>query len=423
MTPDVTRTARRVLLGLLLAASAPAMAAAQASFRGHIKAQKQYLAAASDSLAAALGYRDSQATSVDLRLIGRASTGRFAFAADYLLQASTGRAVSLQQRIAAAQPALFVDRRAMNWLPLDDALTDTNRTQAVQSLDRFSMSYTTDAWVFTVGRQAYSWGNGIVFRPMDLFDPFAPDAVDESYKPGIDAVYVQRLFASGSDVTALIVPRRDPVSGRVANADSSGALKWHTSAGNLQIDLMLARDYRDQVLGLGLSGAWGQAIWRLSLVPTRLDTGGTRMSLVANIEHAWRWRERNVSGFVEYFRNGFGRGGAVHALDQLGGALLARLARGQLFDMGRDYVAAGLRVQLTPLFDVDPTVLVNSHDRSALLLVQGSYSIAQNLTLVFGARGAVGPAGTEFGGLRTNSNGPIVDTLPTRLYARIAYYF
>lgn len=422
MRADAARAARRALLCLAMAVLAAA-AAQGASLRGHVKVQQQFLAAAADSLAAALGPEKSAATSLDLRLIGRASKGRFGFAADYLLQAAAGSAVSLQQRIAAAEPGFVVDRRAMNWLPLDDTVTDTNHTQAVESLDRFSMSYTTDLWVFTLGRQAYSWGNGIVFRPMDLFDPFAPDAVDESYKPGIDAVYAQRLFADGSDVTALIVPRRDPVSGRLTSADSSAALKWHTSSGGLQIDLMLARDYRDEVLGLGLSGAWGQAVWRVSVVPTRLKAGGTRVSLVANLEHAWQWRGRNLSGFVEYFRNGFGRGGSGYTLDELGGALRARLARGQLFDSGRDYAAAGLRMQLTPLFDVDPTVLVNLRDGSALLLVQGDYSIAQNLNLVFGARGAAGPAGTEFGGLRPSPGAAVADTPPTRLYARIAWYF
>lgn len=417
---------RSVLLGAarLVLAAWPFVAAAQPPpFGGHVKGQQQYLSAPADSSAASLGYGDATATSLDLRLIGRLEAGAFGFEADYLLNAAAGRAVALQRAIERLEPSLFVDRAAVNWLPLDDTLTDRGDRRATQSLDRFSMSFASNRWAFKVGRQAYSWANGIVFRPLDLFDPFAPDAVDQSYKPGIDAVYAQRLFADGSDAALLIVPRRDPATGRLETDQSSMALKWHTFAGNLQIDLIAARDYRDRVLGLGLSGAWGQAVWRLSLVPVRLDAGGTRTSLVANLEHAWQWQDRNVSGFVEYFRNGFGRTGTGYALSTLGPELIARLARGQLFDTGRDYVAGGLRMQLTPLLDIDPALLVNLRDGSALLLVQGSWSMAQNLNLDFGVRAALGPAGTEFGGLPETRGAAVFDTPPARLYARVAHYF
>jgi hypothetical protein len=413
-------------IAFLIGAGAGAGAGAQAQWaplRGHVKAQQQYLTAPTDSLAASLGHRDAEAASIDFRLIGELSAGRFAFEADYFLLGVDGSAEDLQSRIEAEQPDLFIDREATQWLDLSRVVSDTSERRAVQSLDRFSMSYTTDRWVIKLGRQAYSWANGIVFRPLDLFDPFAPDAVDQSYKPGIDAVYAQRLLASGSDVVALIVPRRDPATGRVTNAQSSAAVKWHVFGSKLQMDLLAARDYRDAVLGLGLTGPWGQAVWRLSVVPVWLDTGGARISLVANVEHAWQWKARNVSGFLEYFRNGLGRADRGYALDELAPELVARLARGQLFDTGRDYVAAGLRMQLTPLLEVDPALIVNLGDHSTLSLVQGSYSIAQNLALDFGVRLAFGAKGTEFGGLPQTAAGSVLVAPPARLYARLAFYF
>lgn len=417
---------RRALraLGLLVAGLLARSAAAQGTpLRGHVKLQEQYFAAAADSLEAALGYREARATSLDLRLIGTAATGRFRFDGSYLLYAEAGSAVTARKRLQALTPDLYVDRAASAWLPLDDTLTDSDRVRAVQSLDRFSMSYTTESWVFTLGRQAYSWGNGIVFRPMDLFDPFAPDAVDESYKPGVDAIYVQRLTAGGSDLTALIVPRRDPATGRVEKDQSSAALKWHAFGSSVQIDLLAARDYRDTVFGLGLAGSLGDAVWRLDLVPVWLDGGGTKVSLVANLEHAWQWHGRNFSGFLEYFRNGFGRGGRGYTLEELGQDLIARLARGQLFNTGRDYVAGGLRIELTPLLEIDPVLLLNLGDRSSLLLVQGSYSIRENLSVDFGVRMAGGPRGTEFGGLRTSASSSVYEAPPTRIFARLTRYF
>ena len=157
--------------------------AQQAAFRGHIKGQQQYLSAASDSLADALGHADSDATSIDFR-IGRSwSKGRFRFDADYLLQAIDGSFVEYRNELEALAPDLFVDRARMNWLPLDDTVTEGERKRVTQSLDRFALSYSNEHWVLRLGRQAYSWANGIVFRPLDIFDPFAPDVIDDSYRP------------------------------------------------------------------------------------------------------------------------------------------------------------------------------------------------------------------------------------------------
>jgi hypothetical protein len=395
----------------------------QAPVRGHVKVQEQYLSAASNSLADAIGYGDSDATSLDLRISGSWSKGRFRFDADYLLQAVRGSAVEFQNQLEALEPDLFIDRTETQWLPLDDTLADDDRSRAVQSLDRFSMSYAAERWVLKLGRQAYSWANGIVFRPLDIFDPFAPDVLDDSYKPGIDAMYAQRLFADGSDLVALIVPRRDPVTGQLSRSQSSVAVKWHQFGERLQTDWLVARDYRDKIAGLGISGSLGQAVWRASIVPVWLDNGGTRTSLVVNFEHAWQWRSRNVSGFVEYFRNGFGRTGREYALDALEPELVERLSRGQVFDTGRDYVVGGLRIELTPLLEIDNVLLFNANDRSALALVRGSYSVAQNISLDFGLRAGIGPSRTEFGGLPTTAGSDTVDAPPDRVYARIAYYF
>jgi len=422
------RASGMLLLPVLALLSTPAAPQQSPGIRGHIKGQAQTLSAPSQSLAAAEGYRSASAASLDLRLVGRLARGSFGFEADYWLAAETGSVVEWQRRLETLAPDLFIDRAKTQWLPLDDTLGGARlggdgRSRARQSLDRFAVSHTSERWVLRLGRQAQSWGNGIVFRPFDLFDPFAPDVIDDSYKSGIDAVYAQRLFADGSDLVTLIVPRRDALTGQLERAASSAAVKWHRFGDKVDTDWLLARDRRDTVAGLGLSGALGDAVWRLDLVPVRLDAGGTRTSLVVNLEHAWQWQSRNVDGFVEYFHNGFGRTGRDYVLDELGPELVERLARGQLFDSGRDYLAGGLSVELTPLLHVDPALIVNVRDGSALALVRGSYSVAQNVSLDFGFRGAAGPLGTEFGGLETSRDSATFYSPPTRVYARIAYYF
>jgi hypothetical protein len=416
------RFARSLALAALVLSSTT-VAAQQTTVRGHVKGQEQYLRASADSLTSSLGYGRTTETDFDLRVIGALHVGRFGFDADYSLQVASGAARELQRELEALEPELFIDRAKIQWLPLDDTLTDDGRTRAQQRFDRFSVAYTTESWVFKLGRQAYSWGNGIVFRPFDIFDPFAPDVIDDSYKPGIDSVYMQRLFADGSDLAALVVPRRDAVTGELSSSASSAAIKWRRSGPQLQTDWLVARDYADTVAGVGIAGSLGEAVWRVDIVPVWLDTGGSRTSLVANFEHAWQWRSRNVDGFVEYFRNGFGRRDRDYALDALEPEIVVRLARGQLFNTGRDYLSGGLRVEVAPLVEIDPVLLLNLRDRSALVLVRGSYSLAQNVSIDFGLRAGIGPPRTEFGGLPTSAGSGYLLAPPARAYVRFAYYF
>ena len=40
----------------------------------------------------------------------------------------------------------------------------------------------------SIGRQAVTWGNGYVFNPMDLVNPFPPTDIERDYKIGSDMV-------------------------------------------------------------------------------------------------------------------------------------------------------------------------------------------------------------------------------------------
>jgi len=103
--------------------------------------------------------------------------------------------------------------------------------------------------------------------------------------------------------------------------------------------------------------------------------------------------------------------------------LKARLARGELFDTGRDYVAAGADVQWTPLVTLSPVLITNLNDRSLLAQVNLRVSLADNLLFDMGVQAPVGPKGTEFGGL------PLSNALPARygpgrrLFLEIRGYF
>ena len=171
----------------------------------------------------------------------------------------------------------------------------------------------------------------MVFHPLDLVDPFAPNAVDTEYKPGVDMVYGQYLFENGSNLEAIAVPRAATYNATPTWEESTFALRYSAWFGDLGTVATLARDRGDTVIGLGLSGPLGDATWNVELMPTFVTGGGTRFSGLANISTGFMLGEHNATGFVEYFHNGFGVSGSGTPLDQLPADLTARVNRGQLF--------------------------------------------------------------------------------------------
>ena len=87
-------------------------------------------------------------------------------------------------------------------------IIDENDAVALLHIDRLWLEFTGEELVLRVGRQAISWGNGILFSAFDLFNPFSPTEIDTDYKPGDDLIYSQLLLPGGGDIQALIVARR-----------------------------------------------------------------------------------------------------------------------------------------------------------------------------------------------------------------------
>ena len=288
-------------------------------------------------------------------------------------------------------------------------------------IDRGWVGYSTPSTVIKIGRQALTWGHGLVFRPMDLFNPFAPDATDTSYKPGTDMLYGQYLFSGGSDVQFLAVPRKD-ADGKFDSNESSYAVKGFWRTGGVETDIFAARDHGEDVLAGGASGPVGGALWKADVVLTFEGDGGTALSGVGSFQNSWNWRNRPVTGFVEYYHNGFGvsdrRPGAELPTD-----LTERIARGQVFTTGRDYLAVGATVAWTPLLQVAPTIIVDLNDRSTLAIASVDYNLSDKMSLVAGAQVPVGPRRTEFGGREVSAGTDEYSRPPARLFVRLERYF
>lgn len=391
---------------------------------GHLKYQLMAWAYPQNSSFRKTLGEHSAAQALDLRLNFAADSGPWDFKLDYQFNLLHAESLSLESGLSGgARPdtGIIDDRR--RWWGLTDAQTHGGQLAVVNRLDRLSVGYTTAHSAWRLGRQAISWGNGMVYTPMDIFNPFDPAAVDKEYKSGDDMLYGQWLFANGDDLQGVAVVRRDPLSGEVERDQSSIALKYHGFLGMNEFDLLAAEHFDARVIGLGGILGAGGAVWRGDLTWTR-DLGEDYLAGVLGVSYAWDWAGRNVSGLLEYYYSGLGQSDGRYAPPALAEnpALSARLARSELFTLARRYLAASTTIELTPLLHATPTLFMNLDDPSALAQLTLRYDWRQDLQILAALNLPIGPDGSEFGGIEAAADDRFL-SVGAGLFAQLAWYF
>ncbi len=409
---------------LILCAASCCAYADEWELRGHLKYQLTQAMYERDDLNAVYGDDDPTDHEIDFRLNAENRWDRWDARIHYELLALGGDSLETRRALNAAG---LLPSGSVTGLPSDDRrlfaltdeITDRESLAAVQRLDRFSVGYSGQRLVVRAGRHAVSWGNGLVFYPLDIFNPFSPTAVDKDYKTGDDMLYGQWLFDSGNDLQAILLPRRDPNSHDVESDQSSVVFKYHGIKAGFDYDLLTARHYDETLFGIGLAKDWHGAIWRIDVSVTELNDGGHATSLVTNLDRSWTWIGHNVYGYVEYFRNGVGEADKNYTTPNMD--LLERISRGELYTLGRDYLAAGMQIELTPLLNLFPSMIWNLNDESLFFQLWATYDWKENFLITVGVNLPYGHRGTEFGGIPVGGSDSF-KAPGTEGYLRVSYF-
>ncbi|MEH6569242.1 MAG: hypothetical protein V7709_09210 [Halioglobus sp.] len=388
---------------------------------GHLKGQYLLGTYPDDSLIRDFVGTPTHDLNADLRLLIDGRKDNWSWQGDYQMVLRSGDTLELRQALAdnILSPAAVQndDRRLMD---LTHVISDNDNRILLYRMDRLHLAYTGDKIVVRAGRQAVSWGNGLIYNPVDFFNPFDPAAVDTEYKAGDDMLYAQYLQDSGNDFQFVSVWRRDD-DGHTDHDVNTNALKYHAFIGEREVDVLLAQHYEDDIFTTGGVSSWGGAIVRGDIVVTHTDLD-TYLSAVANVSYSWTWGGKNMSGVFEYFHNGLGLEENDYDNLQQETDLVARLTRGELFTVGKNYLAGGVTIEMTPLINISPNAFFNIGDGSGLAQLVGQYNFKQNWLFLMALNVPFGSSGTEFGGLDSGipdkqlSNGPGV-------FAQIAFYF
>ena len=399
----------------------PARASTEFDYKGHLKYRSMVTNYPSDSLFQNFSEDPAWDNNADLRLNFSAYKNKWALHADYQLLTLSGDTVAMLQQNPGIgfKPRLLADdeKRLMD---LTRTISEDGNSITAHRLDRLQLSYASDQAVIRIGRQAISWGNGLIYNPMDFFNPFDPAAIDKEYKTGDDMIYAQYLFANGNDLQAVWVGRRNS-SGDISSDVASSAVKYHLFLDDYEFDILLAEHYDHRTIGLGGVANYGGSICRSDIVFSDIDN---TVSGVLNFSYSWVAWNKNISAAVEYYHNGFGIDNGNYSPANLiaHAELVQRLQRGELFTLGQDYLGVSATIELTPLWLLTPNIFANLNDDSVSLQLLSQHNLSQNLELLLGASFQSGDPGSEFGGIDSGVPGQPL-SVGAAAFMLLAWYF
>ena len=371
-----------------------------------------------------LGYADDAwALDTTKRMRLRAQyrpSGEISMGAHYEAYLQWGDSVRIQRRMEAPP---HLERR--RFLDLESEFLDEDAMRARHGLDRLWVRWEPDRRMqWTVGRQAVSWGTGLVWSPTDIFSAFAPTEIDREEKLGVDAVRL--MLQPFSDVSLDIVaePLDRDEHGRATAQDSTCAARIGAHAGEYDLHLCGGSVQSDAVLGGDFSGYLGDAGFRGEALYTWVDESDQRDYfwglLGADYAFAVPW---NPYVAVEYYHNGLGeRDEDDYAARRMESSVQRVFERGIAYNIGRDYLAGMLRVQPSALLTLQATTLVNLHDGSVREFATVTWSVGEDFDIMLGVDVGLGRGEGEFTHVRDAETGQDIE-VPDLYFVYAKYYF
>lgn len=281
-------------------------------------------------------------------------------------------------------------------------LTESSNHSLIASIDRAQLTYKSDSFRASIGRFPNSWGRGLVFQPLDVFNAFAPTLVDREFKRGNDSLLIEYAFNSGSELQVLTTVRKRLIE--IRQPSTTYALKYFIPLGNAELETVGAVHYGDEIFGVSMAIPISESVVRTDVVHTCLHQADCHISVVINVDYTFSLLQSPIYIFGEYFYNGIGVSDLSPGYSSLSKAHTRRLGRGDLFSLGRNLLAFGAHVSLHPLWNQTVTVLTNANDKSALFQTFVSFTPTDHANLNFGFRLPFGDTNEEFGELTVDDD-------------------
>lgn len=326
---------------------------------------------------------------VRLRFQGKPAE-EIAWCAHYEAVLRWGDTVKLQNRMEEQDAGDVFESvgERRRFMDLEDEIHDDEAETATHSLDRLWLRLEPDPRLqLTVGRQAVSWGSGLIWSPVDLFAAFSPTEIDREEKLGVDVVRLVLQPHPNLSLDVVGEPLDLDEHWTASGDDSSLAARLGTHVGEYDLHLCGGAVQSDLVLGGDFSGYLGDAGFHGEALRTWVDESGQRDYLrgLVGIDYGFAAAWNPYVAF-EYFFNGLGEDDADdYAARRMETSVRRVFERGIAYNVGRDYVGGTFRVQPSARLTVQATTLANLHDGSFREFATAAWSATEDFDLMLGA--------------------------------------
>ncbi|WP_020675657.1 hypothetical protein [Geopsychrobacter electrodiphilus] len=280
---------------------------------------------------------------------------------------------------------LYSDHPSQLALPLDSPnqrvslSQDWNRGENWSNrlgIDRLALKGRSTLFDWSVGRQAIGFGRIVLFSPLDVVAPFAPDSLDTDTRPGVDALRAVHYFGLGGQVGGTIVLGSQP--------DNNSYLLT-LSKNQSGIDLLgIGGSLRERrLLGIGLAGSLGPLgikgeITHYQGKETAFPAGDLHDDFAIGAVELWYRFDSGIVLLTEYLYNGAG-GNSPN--DYPATAASAAFREGISPLLGQQYLLLAPSWEVHPLLTLSGLMIRNLKDNSMLLRPQAQISLNDNINL------------------------------------------
>lgn len=282
-------------------------------------------------------------------------------------------------------------RGTHTWFDWEHRFVDEENAVLAALIDRAWIDGEKGRVQITVGRQRIAWGTGLVWNPIDIFNPSSPLDFDNEEKPGTDAGRAQVYLGPNSKAEAAVAPARhadDTVAALQLVVNYRG-YDWSVLGGRRGPVTVFGGAWAGSIRGGGFRGELLYAVPRQGWSPTdSLAAGSSCFFASADGDYTFR-NSLYLHAAVLY--NDCGSTGDA------GGRRLIEAYQRLWLTSGRLSLYGEIAGDVTPLLRAELAGILNPFDDSFYVGPLLRWSAITDLDviasgLLFGGRG-----GTEFG--------------------------
>ncbi len=383
---------------------------------GHLKLKSAFNNFESGSLQDQVGSRSGGLYDYNFRPRFNVSRSDFRINIEGELNGVSGSSKSAIESFLPGRPLLENDRYRLFDLSTEEGGENFSRTSR---LDRLSLSYATENANFRIGRQAFSYGKGIVFSVLDIFNPFSPVAYDREFKVGEDMATFKGNIIEKWNVQLVAVGRRDSSGSISSDASSFGSILNYEGEG-YDVGFLFGANRGNAIGGLSFSKILSEYVLRVDASFYETENSSLKNDILVNIDRGIQVLGYETYLFIEYFYSGLGVSRDSYSDANLD--LNARIRDGEIFTLSKHYLSGGARIELSDLVQLNLLSVVNILDGSSVHRPFLAIEPTDNTRIRIGVALSQGSRGEEFRGFDIDSLNSYISS-SQQAFVQLAYYF